>query len=61
MDTLPNDLASRNPVSAANRLPDQDALMLAYAANRIATRYNVHRRMARIVAELISTSMGERR
>jgi hypothetical protein len=34
---------------------------MAYATNRIVRQYGVSQPMARIVAELISTSLGDRR
>ena len=61
MRNLPNDLASRNRLSAANRLPNPDPLLMDYAARRISRRYNVGPALARVVAELVSASVEVRR
>jgi hypothetical protein len=45
----------------APTLPSPDPARMDYAARRIAARYNVGFPLARIVAELVSTSLGERR
>ena len=46
---------------ALNRLPSPDPLLMAYATNRIVRQYGVSVAMARIVAELVSTSLVDRR
>jgi hypothetical protein len=46
---------------ASNRLPSPDPLLMAYATNRIVRQYGVSVPMARIVAELVSTSLVDRR
>jgi hypothetical protein len=61
MHNLPNDLASRNRASAANRLPSPAPLLMDDAARRIATRYNVGLPLARVVAELVGASIGGKR
>ena len=61
MHTLPTVPAACNQASAANRLPSPDPLLMAYATNRIVRRYGVSVSMARIVAELVHTSLGDRR
>lgn len=58
MINLPNDLASRNRRSAANRLPDYTSLMLA--AGVIQRKYNVSPGMAQIVAEMVGASIEAR-
>jgi hypothetical protein len=61
MHTLPTVPAARNRASATNRLPSPDPLLMAYATNRIVRQYGVSVPMARIVAELVSTSLVDRR
>jgi hypothetical protein len=56
---LPDVTAQRK--RALNRLPSPDPLLMAYATNRIVRQYGVSVPMARIVAELVSTSLGDRR
>jgi hypothetical protein len=58
---LPEVTAARKRAPAANRLPSPDPLLMAYATNRIVRQYGVSLPMARIVAELVSTSLGDRR
>jgi hypothetical protein len=58
MINLPNDLASRNMASAANRLPDHISLMLA--AGVIQRKYNVSPGIAQIVAEIVGASIEVR-
>jgi hypothetical protein len=58
---LPEVTATRKRAPIANRLPSPDPLLMAYATNRIVRQYGVSQPMARIVAELISTSLGDRR
>ena len=53
MSNLSNNHASRN----RNRLPNPDPLLIDYAARTIERRYNVSRGMAKIVAELVTTSI----
>jgi hypothetical protein len=53
--------AARNRASAANRLPSPDPLLMAYATNRLVGRYGTSIPMARIVAEMVYTSLGDRR
>jgi hypothetical protein len=53
---LPNNHASRN----RNRLPSPDPLLMDYAARTIERRYNVSPGMAKIVAELVTTSIEGR-
>jgi hypothetical protein len=48
-----------NRAYAANRLPNPDPLLMDYAARTIERRYNVSPGMARIVAEMVSTSLVE--
>ena len=55
---LPQPTPHRNS-RVARRLPLP--LSTDDAARRIATRYNVAAPLARIVAELVSTSLGDRR
>jgi hypothetical protein len=57
--TIIPDTNHGNP-AAAVRLPNPDPLTMAYAARRIATRYNVGLPLARIVAELIGASLEAR-
>ncbi len=61
MNNLHATPADRNHRPAANRLPSPDPLLMAYATNRIVRQYGVSVPMARIVAELINTSLGDRR
>jgi hypothetical protein len=61
MSKLPEVTASRKRAPVANRLPSPDHLLMAYATNRIVRRYGVSVPMARIVAELVSTSLVDRR
>jgi hypothetical protein len=56
---LPEVTAARK--RALNRLPSPDPLLMAYATNRIVRQFGVSVPMARIVAELISTSLVDRR
>ena len=58
---LPEVTAQRKRAPIANRLPSPDPLLMAYATNRIVRQYGVSVPMARIVAELISTSLVDRR
>ena len=58
MNSLLNTPGNRNP---AHRLPTPDPLTMAYAARRIAARYNVSDSMARLVAELVGNSIGGQR
>jgi hypothetical protein len=59
MHNLQNRPGEYKAVSTAARLPNPDPLTMDYAARRIASRYNVSPGMARIVAELVSTSVAE--
>jgi hypothetical protein len=61
MNSLQVTPTARNRASAVNRLPSPDPLLMAYATNRIVRRYGVSASMARIVAELVSTSLADRR
>jgi hypothetical protein len=61
MKTLQATPADRNRRPAANRLPSPDPLLMAYATNRIVRQYGVSVPMARIVAELVNTSLVDRR
>jgi hypothetical protein len=61
MTKLPEVSTARKRASLAKRLPNPDPLTLRYAARKIATRYNVGLPMAALVAELINTSLGDRR
>ena len=56
MNNLPINSASRNH----NRLPNPDPSTMDYAARRIASRYSVSLAHARVVAELVSTSIEAR-
>jgi len=58
---LPEVTATRKRAPAANRLPSPDPLLMAYATNRIVRQFGVSVPMARIVAELVSTSLVDRR
>jgi hypothetical protein len=58
---LPELTAARKRAHVANRLPYPDPLLMAYATNRIVRLYDVSLPMARIVAELVSTSLVDRR
>jgi hypothetical protein len=58
---LPEVTAARKRMPAANRLPSPDPLLMAYATNRIVRQFGVSVPMARIVAELVSTSLVDRR
>jgi hypothetical protein len=58
---LPEVTAARKRTPAANRLPSPDPLLMAYATNRIVRQFGVSVPMARIVAELVSTSLVDRR
>jgi hypothetical protein len=58
MSNLPEVLAPRNQASAARRLPDHTALMLA--ARTIERKYNVSPGLAQIVAEMVGTSIRAR-
>jgi hypothetical protein len=60
VSNLPNDLASRNRLSAAKRLPNPDPLLLDRHTRLIASRYNVSPGMARIVAEMVGASTEAR-
>ncbi len=61
MHTLPTVPAARKRAPAANRLPSPDPLLMAYATNRLVRQYGVSIPMARIVAELVNTSLVDRR
>jgi len=61
MSLYTNDPSARNRASATLRLPNPDPLTMDFAARRIATRYNVSPGLAAIVAELIASSLGDRR
>jgi hypothetical protein len=61
MNTLQATRTDRNRRPAANRLPSPDPLLMAYATNRIVRQFGVSLPMARIVAELVSTSLVDRR
>jgi hypothetical protein len=61
MNTLQATPVARNRASAVNRLPSPDPLLMAYATNRIVRQYGVSLPMARIVAELVNTSLVDRR
>ena len=52
---------SKTRKRALNRLPSPDPLVMAYATNRLVRQYGVSASMAALVAELISTSLGDRR
>ena len=52
---------SKTRKRALDRLPSPDPLLIAYATNRIVRQYGVSVPMARIVAELVSTSLVDRR
>jgi hypothetical protein len=54
-----NDLSARNRISATNRLPNPDPLLMDLATRRIASRYSVSLAHARVVAELVSASLVE--
>jgi hypothetical protein len=58
---LPEVTAPRKRAPVVNRLPSPDPLLMAYATNRIVRQYGVSVPMARIVAELVSTSLVDRR
>ena len=58
---LPEVAAQRKRAPVANRLPSPDPLLMAYATNRIVRQYGVSIPMARIVAELVNTSLVDRR
>ena len=58
MTNVPESLTARK---RAPRLPSPDPLLMAYATNRIVRQYGVSVPMARIVAELVSTSLVDRR
>jgi hypothetical protein len=59
MTNVPESLTVRK--RALNRLPSPDPLLMAYATNKIVRQYGVSVPMARIVAELVSTSLVDRR
>jgi hypothetical protein len=59
MNTLISGHPFRNPVSVAARLPDSASLLMA--ARAIERKYSVTPGMARVVAELVSTSITEAR
>jgi len=53
-------IAPRNR-APANRLPIPDPLLMDFATRRIASRYSVNLPHARLVAELVTASIGEAR
>jgi hypothetical protein len=61
MNTLISGRPFRNPVSTAERLPNPDPQTMAFAARRIATRYNVGLPLARVVAAIVDETAEVRR
>jgi hypothetical protein len=61
MPKLPEVTSQRKRAPVANRLPSPDPLLMAYATNRIVRQYGVSVPVARNVAELVSTSLVDRR
>jgi hypothetical protein len=61
MTNVPEYSTARKRAPAANRLPSPDPLLMAYATNRLVRQYGVSVSMAALVAELINTSLGDRR
>jgi hypothetical protein len=51
----------RNRATAANRLPIPDPLLMDFATRRIASRYSVNLTHARLVAEMVASSIVEAR
>jgi hypothetical protein len=59
MTLYPNYSSARKRTSTADRLPDHSSLMMT--ARTIERKYNTSPAMALVVAELVSTSLVDRR